>query len=240
MQTRRAPGKDAPVATAEPLPVDEANTDGAAPTRRYGGLTPDERRADRRRRLLDTALELFATEGYANIGISRLCSQAGVTARHFYEEFGSRENLMLELVKEVNLAAGAAVAQALQDAPLDLKTYAHEGLGALIHFMLDDPRRARVTSIECVGVSPELDAYRRQLGLWYRDMTYAQVERLAGAGQEVSTEPTHYVIRALVGGCNEAMVAWLEDPDHPPIDVLIAEMVQLFIAAGAIPPKSQW
>src|SRR5207244_2670452 len=99
---------------------------------------------------------------------------------------------------------------------------------------------ARITSIECVGVSPELDRYRRELGIWYQDMTYTQVERLAGAGEAVSTEPTHYVIHALVGGCNEAMVAWLEDPDHPPIDVLIAEMAQLFIAAGAIPPSSEW
>ena len=28
-------------------------------------------------------------------GIERICSQAGVTARHFYDEFGSRETLPL-------------------------------------------------------------------------------------------------------------------------------------------------
>ena len=78
-----------------------APTAGAAPTapkpsgeRLYGGMTAEQRRAERRRRLLDTALELFGTDGYPYTGIERICSHAGVTARHFYEEFGNRETLM--------------------------------------------------------------------------------------------------------------------------------------------------
>lgn len=204
--------------------------------RRYGGLTPDERRADRRRRLLDTALELFGTEGYATTGISRLCSQAGVTARHFYEEFGSRENLLLELYKEINARAGEDVAAALADCPLTLEDYTRRGLGALIHSMLDDPRRARVVCIETIGVSPELEEYRYELGEWYRDMTTDFARQLADNGETVNTAPNHFISVSLVGACNQAMTTWLRQPDPPPIDVLIEEMAQLYMAVGRIEP----
>ena len=46
--------------------------------RPYGGRSPEERRADRRRRLLDAALDRFGTTGYASTSITELCSSAGV------------------------------------------------------------------------------------------------------------------------------------------------------------------
>lgn len=55
--------------------------------RAYGGLSALERQRERAARLLESGYELFATEGYANVSIERVCSHAGVTARHFYEAF---------------------------------------------------------------------------------------------------------------------------------------------------------
>ena len=77
--------------------------------RRYRGRLPDERRADRRRRLLDAGLELFGTVGYHGTSIERLCAQAGVTARHFYQEFSGREALLAALFGEIVSEVGQAV-----------------------------------------------------------------------------------------------------------------------------------
>ncbi len=65
--------------------------------RTYAGLSAPERRAERRERLLDAALELFGTAGFPKTTIPMLCSAAGVTARHFYDEFDSREALLRTL-----------------------------------------------------------------------------------------------------------------------------------------------
>ena len=113
--------------------------------RMYGGLTVLERRAVRRQRLLDAGLELFS-RGYALATIEGICAGAGVTARHFYEEFGSREELLkavfdrsidttiLEIIEKVD---GSTVA------PDDLDGLVRQGTGAFVHAFLDDPRRAR-------------------------------------------------------------------------------------------------
>ncbi|MGZ6827110.1 MAG: TetR/AcrR family transcriptional regulator, partial [Mycobacteriales bacterium] len=60
----------------------------------YGGRSEEERRADRRARLVAAGLELFGTEGWAGATIERLCAGAGVATRSFYEEFSSREALL--------------------------------------------------------------------------------------------------------------------------------------------------
>ena len=65
--------------------------------RRYAGLLLHERRADRRARLAAAGLELYGTTGYDATTIPMLCSAAGVTSRHFYEEYGSRETLLRQV-----------------------------------------------------------------------------------------------------------------------------------------------
>src|ERR1700761_6805201 len=67
----------------------------------YGGRSAPQRRAERRERLLDAALELYGTNGFRRTTIPMLCTASGVTARHFYEEFESREALLRALYDRV-------------------------------------------------------------------------------------------------------------------------------------------
>ncbi len=71
--------------------------------RTYRGRSPEERRAERRERLLEAGLKLFGGEGYAATSIERLCAHARVTARHFYEEFPTREALLLAVFDRMAL-----------------------------------------------------------------------------------------------------------------------------------------
>jgi AcrR family transcriptional regulator len=127
------------------------------PPRRYRGLDPEERRADRRRRLIEAGLELYGTIGYQATTITALCREAGITTQHFYDEFGSRENLLGAVFDETVMRAAVQVADALDGAPLDLEAQSRAGLGAFLHAMLDDPRGARILGLEvatCCATTP--------------------------------------------------------------------------------------
>src|SRR5690242_4478130 len=67
----------------------------------YGGRSERERRADRRARLLAAGLDLFGTDGWTATTIEKLCTAAGVATRSFYEEFASREALLLAVFEDV-------------------------------------------------------------------------------------------------------------------------------------------
>src|ERR1700694_3670296 len=86
----------------------------SAPGRIYGGLSAPARRAERRRRLLDAGLELFGTIGFQKTTIPMLCTTSAVTARHFYQEFESREALLRTLYDGIAEAAFARVIAALR------------------------------------------------------------------------------------------------------------------------------
>src|SRR5947209_11072544 len=57
-------------------------------------LTPE----DRRRRILDAALELFAERGYERASMAELGQRAGIVASVLYDHFPSKRDLYVELL----------------------------------------------------------------------------------------------------------------------------------------------
>lgn len=190
-------------------------------------MSPDERQADRRRRLLDAGLGQFGTSGYARTTIEGLCAGAGVTPRHFYDEFGGREALLVAVFDEIVGWVTEAVGAALAAAPEDPVARVRAGVGAFLHAMLDDPRRARVACVEIVGVSPEVEAHRRTVLHEFAALITGEAARLAGGRRDFSLAAL-----ALVGGTNELVVEWVVGDRRLPIDELVEEVTRLFVAVG--------
>ncbi len=62
--------------------------------RRYGGRGGEERRAERRERLLDAGLACYGEVGYHAATVRLICARAGLTERYFYESFANGEDLL--------------------------------------------------------------------------------------------------------------------------------------------------
>jgi AcrR family transcriptional regulator len=199
--------------------------------RRYRGQTPPERRAARRRRLLDVGMQSFGTVGYAATTIEQLCADAGVTPRHFYEEFPSREALLTAVFDEVVADTADALAAALASAPLDLRVRIRTGVGGFVHALCDDPRRARVLCVEAVGVSPEMERHRREVTHAFTKMTEREAARLAERSVTAARN-VHYRSLALVGATKELVIEWVLGGDEPSLDQLIDELTAIWIAVG--------
>jgi AcrR family transcriptional regulator len=211
---------------------------GAVPTspdpggRPYRGQSPEQRRSARRRRFLDAGLELFGTLGYTATAIDMLCGTAKVTARYFYENFESREDLLLALYDEEAAAVIEAVAGAITAAdPEDVDARITAGMGAFFHRMLDDPRRARIVCVECIGVSPVMERRRRVVLHEFAAIVVSEIVRIA-EDVELPRETLGILALSLVGGVNEHVVEYISGQSRPPIEVLISEVAASFRAAG--------
>ena len=104
------------------------------PGRVYGGRSQDERRADRRLRLVQAGLEVFGTEGWGGTTIERLCAAAGVATRSFYEEFASREALLSAVYEDLMGGALAAVLPAVEASGTPEERI-HAGVAGYVHFL---------------------------------------------------------------------------------------------------------
>lgn len=177
-------------------------------TRRYSGRDADERSADRRGRLLAAALELYGSDGYAGTPIERLCAAAKVSTRHFYQEFGGKEAVLVALHSMLTEEALAATARALADAPpapIGVRLVA--AVRAYLRTVTADYHRVRVSFVEVVGASPEVERVR----LEYREAIVAVVERegaAAVARGEIADRDFRFAGLALIGAINAVVYDW--------------------------------
>ncbi len=209
------------------------------PERRYGGLSAEQRRDERQRRLLGAGLELFGTRGFRTTTVADVCREAAVAPIHFYEEHTGRESLLEAVYDEIMVTTRAAVDEALAGCAAEFRARSRAGLAAFCHAMLDDPRRARVQCIEIVGVSPAMEARRHEGLLAYAalvaesfDLARPEPDR-GVAPTDLQTSPAlRSIAVTLVGGVNQAIVDWLLVPDPQPIDELIDALSAVFVATG--------
>jgi AcrR family transcriptional regulator len=181
--------------------------------RRYGDKSATERHDGRRARLIEAALDLFGTQGYAETAIGPLCAAANVSTRSFYEHFASREALLIALHDEINAEALAAVGQAIADVdPLDLPARARAGVAAYLRTMTADRRRARIALIESVGVSRTAERHRQEAIGRFAAVIELEADRLAAAG--IAPVRDHRLVAvAVVGAINGLVNTWTVDPD---------------------------
>lgn len=180
--------------------------------RQYGNQTADERRAARRARMLSAGLDAFGGPlGYRGTTIEALCTAAGVSTRNLYEEFGSREALLIALHDDLNERALHAVVAALADVdPLDVHARAHGATSAYLQVMTTDRRWARIALVEMVGTSPDTEAARRASIDRFVALIEFEADRLAAAGV-IPDRPHHLTAVALAGALNGLVHTWSAD-----------------------------
>src|ERR1700681_4884553 len=191
--------------------------------RLYAGLSAPERRAERRGRLLDAGLELFGTIGFAKTTIPMLCSASGVTARHFYEEFASREELLRTLYDGIAETAFERVIDALRRRDNDVRDRIRDSSAAYFRYLTSDPRLARIYSIEAVGMHEELETHRRE-------KREAFVKQLTKAAQRVQSPiDSRLLSAAIAGASHDLLLEWVLAPRRPSVEKLTETITTLWI-----------
>lgn len=135
-------------------------TTEAAVGRRYSGQESSERVRERRARLIEAAIEVFGTTGYASSKVKDICRSAGLSERYFYESFVNREDLLYAVYVDLTERIFEVTRRALEEAGDDIVAGARNGLAAFVGYLLDDTRYARIALIEVVGVSEKLERQR--------------------------------------------------------------------------------
>lgn len=206
--------------------------DATTPGRRYGGVSAEERRRERRERLLEAGLDLLGTRGYAQTTVSDVLDRAGLTSRYFYEHFENREALLVAVYDEAIARGYGASAEAMvrHDAdPLAVSIPAQ--LDAFYEVVVDDPRLARVIFVEAVGVSPTMEAHRRQVLRRIASGLARRLAERAGRG-EIPERDFATITVGMLGGMHELIADHLH-PGGISRDQALEESVRLTLATLA-------
>lgn len=204
-------------------------SDKASKVRRYRGRTPEELRAERRDRLLDAALSLFAERGYANTTIEQLCSTARVTTRHFYEQFDGREGLLRDLLESIVAGTLRSAWKELLNEERDMTQRVGDAIRSVMLYLLKDPRRGRIVCLETIGVSRDLERRRRVLIHDFASLIEQYGGYLAGSGL-LPLRDYRLPAVALVGATMELIQEWLNGGTDMDAEGVAQEAVLFFRA----------
>src|SRR4051794_21007190 len=166
---------------------------------------------DKRERIHDAAVKIFAEKGFYNAKVSEIARVAGVADGTIYLYFKSKDDLLISIfedrMEEVNANARAAIAG---------EGTALDKLGRLVRMHLQlvesEPLLAEVLTVELRQSTKFLKEYRQSKFGEFLKLVAQPIEEGQRDGQIRADLEAHLVARALFGAIDELALAWLLRP----------------------------
>jgi len=208
-----------------------------AKQRRFRGKTADERRAERRARLVEAGLQEFGSRGFHDVGVRDVCARAGLTERYFYESFANRKALFAEVYGSCVARVRAATDAVLQRGGDDGRALARAGLEAFFATLEDEPRMARILLIDVLTVDADVVRQSQVVMQSFADMVGAVLAEhfpnVAASGLR-----GHVIAGGLLGATVQIAVQWVFGGFAEPRAVIVEHAALIFESVAAATPPS--
>jgi AcrR family transcriptional regulator len=152
-----------------------------AVTGAYRGVSADDRRAQRRALLIETALDALHADGLAGVSVRSVCARARLTPRYFYESFDGLDGLLVASIDSVFDEIADRSLAALAAAPDDLSAQVRAAIDAGYAVVAIDARKASAVLVAAAGHGP-LRERRHKLVTDYADLIIDGLPLLNGLG----------------------------------------------------------
>ncbi len=186
-----------------------------------------------RERLLSAARELIETGGYGSASVVAIAERTGVAAATLYRHFPSKEELFLEVFRDVCGGEERAMESAADEGGPGAVARLEAVLATFAQRALQNPRLAWALLAEPVDrlVDAERLEYRRR----YAAVIERELQAAVDSG-EIPNQDVAFTAAALVGGCGEALVGPLSPvAAAPPEPEEVVNSIRAFVrrAIGA-------
>jgi AcrR family transcriptional regulator len=167
---------------------------------------PAQRNASTREVILGTAERLFAERGFAATSVRDIVGEAGTSAPSLYHFFGSKENLVIELINDRH----AAYCDALE-ADLALAKTSFEVCQRFVKFVLTNMAKKPTTAKFLLGImfGPRQDVPTRVVGETLMRSQQTLQERLREVTNGMSESRIVFARMMLLGMVTPAVLLFL-------------------------------
>jgi AcrR family transcriptional regulator len=187
----------------------------------FKGVSADDRRIDRRNRLVAAAFDIAGSEGAGALGVGRVCLAAGLTKRYFYENFASLSELQSAVVNYAIALMSERVDPFRTDEPGGPP---QAWLDVFVGALVDDQRLARVLLTETHGGT--LSPFRHQI-------IDVAIAGMAPPGSDPRSDlHARLVAYAQIGVLSELCLAWHKRQLLMERSTLVAVLTDLFARIG--------
>jgi AcrR family transcriptional regulator len=132
-----------------------------------------------RRRLIEAAFRVFERNRYERTSVADIVGEAGMSSRSFYDHFGSKEDLVAEMVAEIGERLLDEVAEVMAETPENVERNADVALGVFL-----DGLPVSAIDLERLGgdAGRRIGEVRRRIVQRLTNLTHAYMGRLLAKG----------------------------------------------------------
>jgi AcrR family transcriptional regulator len=136
---------------------------------------------------------------------------SGASTGLFYFYFRNKEDLFAAALEDLAVRMSAALNAAIARAGADPAAHMRAAVHALVAFLAEHPKEARILILESSGLSGRLERIRRRVMASHAKGVEQAMVALRHAGRLPACDP-RTAARCWVGAVYEAVHAWLETP----------------------------
>jgi TetR/AcrR family fatty acid metabolism transcriptional regulator len=193
---------------------------------------------DKRLRILQAAVRVFARKGYFGARVSEIARRAKVADGTIYLYFRSKEDILVSLFDRVmaeHLAQGRLEIESMRGAPARLRAIAER------HLKLLGGNRDLAVVFQ-VELRQSTKFMERFTASWLRDY-FALLDEVLEEGQREGTLrpdlPRKLVAKVFFGALDEMVTSWILSGRDYDLSRLAAPIVDVFLRGAALPRKAQ-
>ena len=192
----------------------------------YRGVSAEDRVAERRARLLDAALAVWA-DAETRTTMTAICANAGLTERYFYESFAGLDELLTAVMDQIAAEIEQTSIRAAEQAGDDPVARVRASIHAFVQLLIDDPRKGRVAIIESVAV-PDLRRRRTALLRHLAHRSAIDAREVLGLPRRTDHEDDTAGL-LFIGGMAELVTAWLDGTLEATPDEIVEAASRAFL-----------
>lgn len=201
--------------------------------------TPQARALDRRHRILDAALRVFAARGYHHASVEEIAAEAATSKGGLYFHFPGKQALFLALLEwaRAELRRRVEEAVAREGDPL---ARADAALRAVMGAFAGHRRLARVFMVDGLGAGREFHARVLAVQEEFIELIRGLFDDAQRAGQIGPRVDTGVAARAWFGAVNSIVTGWLLARSPRSLDEAYRALRPLvYRSLGAVAPAGE-
>jgi AcrR family transcriptional regulator len=216
-----------------------AVTKKKAAGRSFRGVSGEERREERRKRLLEAGFALFGTRGYHAVTVREICAQAKLTERYFYESFDNLESLFKTIYNQIHVDLKQVTFGAIARAPRTPDGMAEASLRAFFQFVHEDPRRGQILLVDSTSLGERMLEQAQGAVKDYVDLSRSLIVMLFPTLEnELKLDPG-YIAQGLVGSLIFQFWRWAAEGFVAPLEDVVRTAMVFHRALSAFVATAQ-
>ena len=184
-------------------------------------------REETRRRILDSAAQVFASKGFYSAAVDEIVKASGTSKGAVYFYFESKEQIFLSLVEEYASTVAHEIQIAVQQAR-GLVAQIEAAIAMLVRNFQNHRNLARIVLVDWLPVGPEFQGKRIALKAMLVEVLRGYLDRAVEDGK-IAPQDTETAAYVWIGAISEVVLRWLNTGKPDPLEEVLAPLTTLLL-----------